>query len=298
MTPPDFYAARQARDQGMAAAQSRPAAGQDALVIDQAIRHFADSGAEFSVNDVRRLLPVVAPQLVGSRFLAASNRRQIERVGSTLADHEKGHARRVSVWRKASGTPVVPRPRSGVQPTAPRQPAAPQTPALSPDGEAVLRKAQWALAGGSGKGGIKTVAEARSLIRELIDVLGQQVGTGTGSDMLLLAGHAVTNAVTNAVTPADSAPRRYCAPAEIAGQECPLDLDRVSTHLPYCLYEQGRAGPHRVPAHRGRRAVREPHARLLPHRHRAPVLAQTGAGACDATAGAGRNSKPGRQSVP
>jgi hypothetical protein len=158
---------RRLRDEGMAATESRRGADQDRLVIDRAIKHLADSGETFSANDVRRLLPVVAPQLIGSRFNAASRRGQIERVGSELADHGAGHARRLSTWRKAGGTPIVPQPRRE------RQPEPRPAPVLSPDGQATVSRAEYALTGSSG---LRNMTEARAMIRQLLDELSAVTG--------------------------------------------------------------------------------------------------------------------------
>jgi hypothetical protein len=92
---------RAERDRGMALAESARGADWDRRVIDQAIRHLARTGREFSSNDVRGLLPAVRPALIGARFLAASKRGEIKRVGDVLADHKAGHARRVGLWRRA-----------------------------------------------------------------------------------------------------------------------------------------------------------------------------------------------------
>lgn len=88
-----------ARDEGMERAESASHAPVDRAIIDQAIDWFATTGDEFSANDIREVLPDVSGALIGSRFLAASKRGQIVRVGDTLATHKAGHARRISTWR-------------------------------------------------------------------------------------------------------------------------------------------------------------------------------------------------------
>lgn len=95
----DLFAALQARDEGMAAAESASRADHDRAIIDQAIRTIGTTHDTFSSNDIRNYLPDVAPPLIGARFLAAARRGDIERVGDTLASHKAGHARRISTWR-------------------------------------------------------------------------------------------------------------------------------------------------------------------------------------------------------
>lgn len=91
--------ARRARDRAMAEAEARRAADQDRAVIDQAITHLAALGRPFSANQVRELLPVVSPALVGARFLAAARDGLIKAVGVTQASHTAGHGRLLRVWR-------------------------------------------------------------------------------------------------------------------------------------------------------------------------------------------------------
>jgi hypothetical protein len=172
---------RRARDAGMAAAESRRAAEQDKAVIDAAIEYLAGTGEEFSANDVRPLLPSVAGSLIGTRFLAASRSGLIERAGTTQADHEEGHARLLSTWRRASGSSLpagstVPHgsrlPAGGVQPIAPR---------VSPEAEQAMRRAECALAGGRGATGLRNTTEARALIRQLLDALTDATGAEPAS---------------------------------------------------------------------------------------------------------------------
>jgi hypothetical protein len=95
----EAQAARDARDRGMIAAESRPGADWDRAVIDRLIGHHAASGEPFSVNHIRPLLPAVAGPLIGARFRAAASRGEIELIGTVLASHEAGHCRRVGLWR-------------------------------------------------------------------------------------------------------------------------------------------------------------------------------------------------------
>jgi hypothetical protein len=70
----------------------------DSAVIDQAIRFFAASGRRFSANEVRPLLPEVRRAAIGVRFMAASRRGVIRRVGSTPSTDPGTHAHRIAVW--------------------------------------------------------------------------------------------------------------------------------------------------------------------------------------------------------
>lgn len=68
-------------------------------VIDQAIRAVAARGRPFSANDVRPLLPAgVRPKLVGARFMAASRRKEIVKVGWTPSTDPGTHAHPVARW--------------------------------------------------------------------------------------------------------------------------------------------------------------------------------------------------------
>jgi hypothetical protein len=91
----------------MAAAEDRPAAGQDRAVIRQAIEHCARLGAPFSADTVRPLLPEVSGALIGAGFMAASRAGLIEQVGTTQVRHAAGHARLVKVWRGTGRTRTV-----------------------------------------------------------------------------------------------------------------------------------------------------------------------------------------------
>lgn len=128
MTAADPWAseAERARDRGIASALDRPAAGQDRQVIDQAIRHLAGTGRDFSAADLRELLPAVAGSLIGARILAAARGGRIERVGSTTTRHAKGHARRISIWR-GTGALSLTMPRPAARPSSdPPSPSDPQ----------------------------------------------------------------------------------------------------------------------------------------------------------------------------
>lgn len=86
-----------ARDAGIAVVEAA-SDDTDRAVIDQAITVLCERGGPFSINDVRPLLPAVRPSLVGARFLAASKRRDIHRVGYVPASHTAGHCRPVTLW--------------------------------------------------------------------------------------------------------------------------------------------------------------------------------------------------------
>lgn len=91
-------AARAARDEGIAAAENADVLGWDRHLIDQAIDAFADTGEPFSANDLRDLLPDVRSALMGARFLAASCRRRIRRVGRTPSTKENTHFKPIDLW--------------------------------------------------------------------------------------------------------------------------------------------------------------------------------------------------------
>ena len=171
-TTPELAAARRARDAGMANAESRIGADQDRAVIDQAVEHFASLGRPFSANDVRRVLPQVASPLIGARFLAAARRGLIERVGSTLAQHEESHAHSIGLWIRATGS-TLPATRK-------------QSASLTPDEEATVRAAHWALeARGRGKGGFHSTSDAARVVRDLLTILGRLTGIDAGGETLL-----------------------------------------------------------------------------------------------------------------
>lgn len=72
-------------------------------VVDQAIAAAARTGRQFSANDVRPLLPAgVRPALVGARFMAASRRRAIVKVGWVPSTDPGTHAHPVALWQGAA----------------------------------------------------------------------------------------------------------------------------------------------------------------------------------------------------
>lgn len=89
------------RDAGMAATEQ---ASDDwsRAVIDQALATFAAAGRPFSANDLRPLLPPgIRPALVGARFMAASKRREIVKVGWVASTDPGTHAHPVGLWLRA-----------------------------------------------------------------------------------------------------------------------------------------------------------------------------------------------------
>ena len=91
-------AARAARDEGMAQAESADQFGWERSLIDQAIDAFAGTGLPFSANDLRPLLPDVRPSLIGSRFMAASVAGRIRRAGATTSTKKNTHSKDVALW--------------------------------------------------------------------------------------------------------------------------------------------------------------------------------------------------------
>lgn len=68
-------------------------------VIDQSIREVAAWGRPFSANDCRPLLPPgIRPALVGARFMAASRRGDIRKVGWVASTDPGTHAHPVAQW--------------------------------------------------------------------------------------------------------------------------------------------------------------------------------------------------------
>lgn len=90
--------ARAARDEGMAQAQDADRDGWDRKVIDQAILAYAKLGAPFSSNTIRPLLPEVRSALIGARFMAASVRGDIRRVGAEPSTKKNTHSKDVALW--------------------------------------------------------------------------------------------------------------------------------------------------------------------------------------------------------
>lgn len=92
--------ARKARDEGMSIAHvaDEERGSWDTKVIDQAIKAFADTGKPFSSNDIWPLLPEVRGALIGTRFMAASVRGYIRKVGRVTSTKKNTHAKEVAVW--------------------------------------------------------------------------------------------------------------------------------------------------------------------------------------------------------
>lgn len=81
---------------------------QDVAVVDQAISRFAASGARFSANDVRPLLPALrSNNLVGARFNAARMRRQIVKVGEVISTDPGTHGKKVALYIGAAFMPCA-----------------------------------------------------------------------------------------------------------------------------------------------------------------------------------------------
>jgi hypothetical protein len=98
---PSLLDALAARDEGIAQVE----AASDEIArnaIDQAIAHFAATGAPFSANDTRPLLPDVRAPLIGARFQAAARAGLIRRVGFTQSTEPATHAAWVKVWQGAA----------------------------------------------------------------------------------------------------------------------------------------------------------------------------------------------------
>ncbi|HEX6518113.1 MAG TPA: hypothetical protein VF049_21320 [Nocardioidaceae bacterium] len=103
LTPAEAVAAARAdRDAAMAAAEAADITGWDKHVIDQAITAFANTGRPFSANDIRPLLGDVRSSLMGSRFMAASVRGQIRRVGRVTSLKKNTHCKDIDMWVRAT----------------------------------------------------------------------------------------------------------------------------------------------------------------------------------------------------
>ena len=86
------------RDEGVARVEAAADDGQRS-VIDHALAAVAARGVAFSANDVRPLLPPgIRPALIGARFLAASKRGQIRKVGWVASTDPGTHAHPVAQW--------------------------------------------------------------------------------------------------------------------------------------------------------------------------------------------------------
>jgi len=90
--------ARVARDDSIALVEDAAETWQrDA--VDRLIRGFAATGDPFSANAVRPLLPDgIRPALLGARFLAASRRGVIRKVGYVPSTDRATHAHPVALW--------------------------------------------------------------------------------------------------------------------------------------------------------------------------------------------------------
>lgn len=90
------------RDEGMAAVEEA-SDDMSRATIDQALREVALRGRPFSANDVRPLLPPgTRPALVGARFMAASRRKEIRKVGWVASTDPGTHAHPIAQWVAAA----------------------------------------------------------------------------------------------------------------------------------------------------------------------------------------------------
>ena len=106
----DLPAARAARDEGIARVDGN-VHQQWKDVVDRTIKVFADSGTEFTSDDIRAWVtsencdcpPAVSEphhhNAWGARFVAARKAGLIEKVGHRESARPAGHARTVAVWR-------------------------------------------------------------------------------------------------------------------------------------------------------------------------------------------------------
>jgi hypothetical protein len=86
------------RDEGMTRT-TEAAEAADLAVIDQAIRYLNATGAEWSANDLRSLLPEVRQPLIGARVRAAAMRKEMTRVSYTPSTLASTHSHPIAVWR-------------------------------------------------------------------------------------------------------------------------------------------------------------------------------------------------------
>jgi hypothetical protein len=94
-----------ARDAGMAQAEEADRSGWNTSLIDTAIRAFADTGRDFSANDVRVVLPDDVPgPLMGARFSAAQTLGQIRFRGYVRSSKVSTHSKRIAMWRGSTPT--------------------------------------------------------------------------------------------------------------------------------------------------------------------------------------------------
>ena len=92
--------ALEAMREGMAQAEDADRFGWQRSVIDTAIRALAETGRDFSANDVRLLIPddITGP-LMGARFNAAQTQKVIRWRHLTRSTKKSTHGHRISVWR-------------------------------------------------------------------------------------------------------------------------------------------------------------------------------------------------------
>lgn len=97
---------RDRRDEGISMAEDAAGAAVDRALIDQAIEYLARNQQYLSANDVRDLLPVVRPALMGARFLAAARRGLIVHAGTVHATSASRHANRMGLWLSLAYDPL------------------------------------------------------------------------------------------------------------------------------------------------------------------------------------------------
>lgn len=90
------------RDEGMAIVEN----GTDPrliLTVDAVIAEFNEAGHDWSANDLRDRLPVIAPALIGARMKAATMRKPLEmrRVGWVLSDLPSTKSKPIGIYRGA-----------------------------------------------------------------------------------------------------------------------------------------------------------------------------------------------------
>lgn len=90
------------RDQGMAQVEQNTDV-RLIIMVDTVIAEFNESGNDWSANDLRSRLPVVAPALIGARIKAATMRRPMEmrRVDWVLSDLASTKSKPIGVYRGA-----------------------------------------------------------------------------------------------------------------------------------------------------------------------------------------------------
>ena len=86
------------RDAGMA--RTTAAADEaDIAAIDDSIDRLNATGAPWSANDLRSLLPDVRQPLIGARVRAKARRREMRRVSYTPSTLPSTHAHPIAVWQ-------------------------------------------------------------------------------------------------------------------------------------------------------------------------------------------------------